>query len=150
MGVALFVLIAFIAGDDGTAVTWILGGLAIGATVAAAPVGALLSDGTPSTIVALGGGMTVAGAATTPGGNFAGLVMVIAGLALLLTGAVASPAFTWKLVGSVVVYAIALTIGMFAGFVVGPGTVVALVISAGVATSPRWRLRRATPGSQES
>lgn len=137
-GIAVFVVIAAIAPDEGPDPTALAQGLGMGAIVAAAPTGALMSGGTPRMVVSLGGAMTVAGMATTPGGNLAGLVMAVAGLPLLLAGASRGPFLTWGIVGSILGFGVVLAIGMYAGLAAGLGTVLALTLSIGVASSPLW------------
>jgi hypothetical protein len=137
-GLGLFVVLAVVSPDNGPGLTSLAQGLGVGAMVVAAPIAVLMSDRIPSTIVALGGGMTIAGAATTPGGNVAGLVMAVGGFALLFTGASARSPLDWRLVGSTVGYAIVLVIGTYAGLAPGLGTFISLILATAVATSPRW------------
>lgn len=137
-GIGLFVVIAGIWPDDGLDQTSFLQGLGLGAIVAAAPVGALVSRGAASSIVALGGGMTIGGAATTPGGNWTGMVMAVTGFGLLFAGASYTSNATWRLFGSTLIYAVVLAIGMYAGLAPGLGTFISLILATAVATSPRW------------
>lgn len=131
-------VVAFVAPDDGPDPTSLATGFALAGIVAAAPIAVLLSDSTSSRITALGGGMTIAGAATTPGGNLIGLVMAVAGFGLLLAGASGVSELRWRLVGAMFGYAIILAIGIFAGLSAGIGTVISLMLATAVATSPRW------------
>ena len=140
-GVGLFVFVAGLAPDDGADSTSIAQGLALGAVVAAGPVAALTAGRRPSSVVALAGGMTIAGAATTPGGNLAGLVMALAGL-VLLAGVPARPDLTWGLTVTTLGYTITLMIGMYAALSVGVGTAIALAIALAVACSLRVLARR--------
>lgn len=133
-GVALFAFVAGPAQDDGPDFAQ---GLALGAVVAAGPVAALTAGRRPSRVVALAGGMTIAGAATTPGGNLAGLVMAVVGL-VLLVGMPARPDLTWGLTATTLGYALTLVIGMYAALSVGVGTAIALAIALAVATTTKW------------
>jgi hypothetical protein len=137
-GLALVVVIVVTAADNGPTLTSWAQGLGIGAVVAAGPVGVLVSDGAPSTIVALGGGMTLAGAATTPGGFLMGLPMAVVGVALMFTGLSVRSPLDWRLVGSTVGYAIVLVIGIYAGLAAGIGTATAVTLAVIVAISPKW------------
>lgn len=135
VAVLLFLAIAVVFPEDGPDSTSIAQGLALGAIVAAGPVASLVSRLRPSSLAALAGGMTIAGVATTPGGNLSGLVMAIAGL-LLLAGVTTRGVV--GLIGPMVGYAVSLVIGIYAALAGGVGTVIALSIALAVATSPRW------------
>jgi hypothetical protein len=137
-GLSLLVVVAWIAPDHGPDPTSFMEGFGLGAIVAAAPVAALASRGPASNIIALGGGMTIAGAATTPGGNFSGLVMAIAGFGLLFACVSHTSNVTWRLFGSTLACGIVLTIGMYAGLAPGLGTIISFILATAVATSPRW------------
>jgi hypothetical protein len=137
-GVGILLAVAVVFPDEGPDSTSLMHGLGLGAIVAAAPAGAQASRGSGSSIIALGGGMTLAGAATTPGGNFIGLVMTVAGFALLLAGAPHTSKVTWRLFGLTLTFGIVLAIGMYAGLAPGPGTIIPLLLAIVVATSPRW------------
>lgn len=136
-GVALFVFVAGQAPDDGPNSRSIAQGLALGALVAAGPVAALTAGRRSSNVVALAGGMTIAGAVTTPGGNWAGLVMALVGL-VLLAGVPARPDLTWGLTATTLGYALTFVIGMYAALSVGVGTAIALAIALAVATTTKW------------
>ena len=136
-GVALFAFLAGLAPDDGPDSRSIAQGLALGAVVAAGPVAALTAGRRASSVVALAGGMTIAGAATTPGGNWAGLVMAVVGL-VLLVGMRARPDLTWGLIATTLGYALTFVIGMYMALSVGVGTAIALAIAVAVATTTKW------------
>jgi hypothetical protein len=138
VGLGLFVVVAVVSPDEGPDPTSLMQGLGLGVIVAAAPVAALASGGSASNIIALGGGMTIAGAATTPGGNFSGLVMAIAGFGLLFAGVSHTSNVTWRLFVSTLTYGIVLAIGMYAGLAPGLGTIISLILAIAVAISPKW------------
>ena len=114
-GLGILLAVAVVLPDEGTDLNSMMEGLGLGAIVAAAPVGALASRASGSDIIALGGGMTLAGAATTPGGNFSGVVMAVAGFGLLFAGASHTSNVTWRLFRSTLTYGIVLALGMYVG-----------------------------------
>lgn len=61
---------------------------------AAASIAALAPRADSASLVALGGGMIVAGAAVAPRGNHLGVVMVVSGVLLLLVGGSHRPLLT--------------------------------------------------------
>jgi len=136
-GVALFVFVAGLAPDDGADSRSIAQGLALGAVVAAGPVAAWTARRRSSSVVALAGGMAIAGAATTPGGNWPGLVMAVSGL-FLLAGMRGRPDLTWGLTAMTLGYTLTLVIGMYAALSAGVGTAIALAIALAVATTTKW------------
>lgn len=133
----LFVVIAFIAPDDGPDIDGALLGLGLGAIVAAPPMAVIVSRGEDPIIVALSGGMLIAGVATTGGGNWTGLVVALVGL-LLLAGAIPAPLPSWGIIGLMLGYALVLVIGQIAAFSAGVWTLLAVTIGVIVAMSPRW------------
>lgn len=139
----LFVFIAFIAPDDGPDIDGVLLGLGLGAIVAAPPMAVMASRGEDPLIVALSGGMVIAGVATTGGGNWTGLVVALVGL-LLLAGATPAPRPSWGIVGLMLGYAAVLVLGQIAAFSAGIGTLFAVMIGVIVAMSPRWLPTSAT------
>lgn len=107
---------------------------------AAVPLATLIRQVSPSAVFSLGGGMTVAGVATTPGGNLLGIVMIATGLAFLLVGAAASPLISPGLVGWLVVYAVAITASIW---VIGtsPWTwLISILVSGAVVPATRVQL----------
>jgi hypothetical protein len=137
-GVGILLAVAVVFPDDGPDSTSLMHGLGLGAIVAAAPAGALTSRASGSDMIALSGGMTIAGSATTLGGNFGGLVMAVAGFGLLLAGVSYTSSVTWRLFGPTLTYGIVLAIGMYAGLAPGLGTIISLILAIVVATGPRW------------
>jgi hypothetical protein len=95
IAVGIFVLVAFVAPDDGVDASSLQQGTAIAAVLAAVPVAILIRPVDASRVVSLGGAMTVGGVATMIGGNLAGLLMAISGLAILLVGASREPPISW-------------------------------------------------------
>lgn len=91
------------------------------------------------------GAMTAAGIPARFGGNFAGLLMAISGVAILLAGAHQEPPISSGLVGRLLVYAVLLILAMW--LTVGDTTlvmrVVAVLLAAIAATSSLWDKPRA-------
>ncbi|GBD84256.1 hypothetical protein BMS3Abin02_00646 [bacterium BMS3Abin02] len=143
VSVGVFVLVGLIAPDHGPTRISMRQGIALAAVFAAPPIGVLISPVNAASMVALGGAMFVAGAATTPGGNLLGPIMMAPGLLLLLVGASHRPPLTAALIGRFLLYAIALVVGVVlalgTGVLTGLG---ALLVAAVVASSTRWRTDR--------
>ncbi len=136
----VFVLVALVAPDAGLSVTSLGQGVALAAVFAAAPIAALAPRADAASLVALGGGMTVAGAAVTSGGNLLGVVMVASGVLLLLVGGSHRPLLTAALVGRLLVYAIVLAAGVFLAIDTAMWTgLAAIVVAVTVSLSTRWR-----------
>jgi len=140
--VALSVLlwVAFLAPDNGVDASSLQQGVGLAATVAAVPVAFLLRPAEAWRGVSLGGAMTLAGLATTFGGNVIGLLMAAAGLAILLASASRQPALTSGVVVRLVSYAILLGAAMWLslGEPTLPQTMGTVVVSVIVSTSPLW------------
>lgn len=139
-GAGLSVFVAF-APEDGVDSGSLTQGLSLGAVVAAAPLAALIGAGRQSRVVDLGGGMTIAGAVTTPGGNVAGLVLMIAGFVLLVSGASRGQERSWSRFPATLGHGLLLAVGMYAALAGGVATVIALLLALAVASSP-WLLGR--------
>lgn len=140
LAVSVLVLVTFIAPDDGIDASSLQQGIGLAATVAAVPVALLLRPVEPWRRVALGGAMALAGFSMTFGGNLIGLLMAIAGLAILLAGASQQPSLTLGLVVRLVGYAILLGAAMWLslGESTLPQTLAAFVLAVIVSTSPVW------------
>ncbi len=95
---------------------------------------------TATSLVALGGGMTIAGFATTPGGNLLGPIMAAIGLLVLLTGASKKSTMTPGIIATMLACALALSVAMYA--VLGTTsfwqTLLAVVLAGAVAVSTRF------------
>lgn len=137
VSIGVFVLVAFVYPDDGLTSSSVRHGLVLMVVLAAPAIGALLA---PEHATAFGGGMFVAGAATLPGGNQIGLIMLVPGLLLMLAGAAHRPPLTPALLIRMVLSALALALGVYmaldTGLVAG---LVALLLAALVTTSGRWK-----------
>lgn len=139
LAVGVLVLVAFIAPDDGIDASSLQQGIGLAATIAAVPVALLLRPAEPWRGVALGGAMALAGFSMTFGGNLIGLLMAIAGVAILLAGASQQPSLTLGLVVRLVVYAILLGAAMWLSLgATMPQTLASLVVAVIVSTSPLW------------
>jgi hypothetical protein len=136
----LFGLVALVAPDRGADASSLQQGAAIAVVIAAVPVATIIRPVDASRVVSLGGAMTAAGIGTMFGGNLAGLVMAIAGVAILLVGVYKEPRISTGLVGRLVVYAVLLILAMW--LTVGDTTLamkaVAVLFAAIVATSSLW------------
>jgi hypothetical protein len=84
--------------------------------------------------------MTVAGIATMFGGNLAGLLMAISGIAIFLVGASREPPISWGLATRLIGYAVLLILATW--FSLGDTTLlmklVAMLFAGIVATSSLW------------
>ena len=107
------------ASDDGINATVFGQAAALAALFAAGPVAALLGEITPERILIIGGGMTIVGIATTPGGNLLGPVMAFVGVAYLLAGAAERPAVTPRTIGLLLIWSILLWTGALLAFSIG-------------------------------
>lgn len=140
VALGVFVLVALVAPDAGLSATSLGQGVALAAVFAAAPIAALAPQADATSLVALGGGMTVAGAATTPDGNFLGVVMVASGVLRLLVGGFHRPSLTAGLMGRLLGYAIVLAAGILLAIDAAMWTGVAgIVVAVMVSSSTRWR-----------
>lgn len=143
----LFFLIAFVLPDTFDLVS-LQQGVAVATFVAAAPVAALASRTDRSFWRALGAGMAIAGAVTTPGGNFVGPLMAIIGVLLLYT-ARAEARQSLRLEAMALAYAIVLGVAMYAALSTEiVWTVTAVLLSALVASNTWWGRRLISPGTQ--
>ncbi|MGH9895119.1 MAG: hypothetical protein ACREA0_24675 [bacterium] len=134
----VFVLMALIAPDAGPTPTSFRQGVALAVVSAAAPIAAFVSPVDGASLVALGGGMTMAGAATTPGGNLLGPIMMAFGVLLLLVGRSHQPSLTPGLIGRLLLFAVALAAGVWLAIDTGMLTgLAALVLAGGIAISTR-------------
>lgn len=140
LAVGVLVLVAFIAPDDGIDAASLQQGIGLAATVAAVPVALLLRPIGPWRPVALGGAMAVAGFSMTFGGNLIGLLMAIAGIAILVAGASQQPSLRLGFVLRLVGYAILLGAAMWLslGESTLPQTLASVVLAVIVSTSPLW------------
>lgn len=139
VAIAVFVLVGLVAPDDGATVTSLRQGFALAAVFAAVPIATLAHDVDATSLVSLGGGMVVAGVATTPGGNLLGLVMAACGLSFFLVGGSRQPSLTIGVVGRLLVYAVLLASGVWlaSGVTMVTG-LAALLLALIVSTGPRW------------
>lgn len=126
--------------DDGATVSSVREGITIALVFAAVPIATLAPTVTAASVVVLGGGMTIAGFATTPGGNLLGPVMAVVGLLILFTGASRRPAMTSGTIATMLACALALSVAMYA--VLGTTSwwqiLIAVVLAGAVAVSTRF------------
>lgn len=113
VALVLFLMSTFVWPDEGATVSSVREGIAVALIFAAVPIAASAPTATAGSLVVLGGGMTVAGLATTPGGNLLGPIMAVVGLLILFTGAAERPAMTAGLIATMLACALALSIGMY-------------------------------------
>lgn len=141
IALVLFLISTFIWSDEGATVSSVQEGFMIALVFAAVPIAALATTVTAPSLVVLGGGMTIAGLATTPGGNLLGPVMAVMGLLILLPGASKKPAITPGIIAMMLACALALSVAMYA--VLGTAalwqTLVAVVLAGAIAVSTRYR-----------
>lgn len=110
VAIAMFVLVTFIAPDDGpTFLSW-RQGLALMLVFGAPAVGALVAPGHGA---ALGGAMVVAGAVMMMGGNTPMLFMAACGFLLLLAASVQDTPVTPAVIIRFVLLAVALITGVY-------------------------------------
>lgn len=116
-------------------------GVAIAAVLASAPIAALAPVVGESSLAALGGGMTVAGIATTPGGNWVGPIMAVVGFLLLMSGASQSPQMTLRLVAMLISYGAGLTVAVYAalGEILVWKTALAIALAVAIVLSTWWK-----------
>jgi hypothetical protein len=133
--VAVFVLVTFIAPDEGpTLISW-RQGLALMLVFGAPAVGVLV---TPVHAAAVGGAMFVAGAVTMMGGNTTMLLMAACGFLLLLAASVQDAPVTPAVIIRFILLAVALVTGIYFAHDTGLITGLAvLLISAFVVVSGR-------------
>lgn len=142
LGVAfvLFLMSTFAWPDDGATVSSVREGITIALVFAAVPIATLAPTVTAASVVVLGGGMTIAGFATTPGGNLLGPVMAVVGLLILFTGASRRPAMTPGTIATMLACALALSVAMYA--VLGTTSwwqiLVTVVLAGAIAVSTRF------------
>jgi hypothetical protein len=134
------VLATFVAPDDGVDPSSLQQGIAIAVVMAAVPVAVIARQVPASRVISLGGAMTIAGMATTFGGNLAGLVMAIGGLPILVAGASAEPPMSPGLIARLLGYACSLVAGMWLSL--GSSTplmkTLGVLLAGAVATSSFW------------
>jgi hypothetical protein len=140
LAVVVLVWVAFIAPDDGIDAFSLQQGIGLASTVAAVPLALLLRPVGPWRGVALGGAMALAGFSMTFGGNLIGLLMAIAGVAILLASASQQPSLTSALVVRLVGYAVLLGAAMWLslGESTLPQTLASVGLAVIVSTSPMW------------
>lgn len=136
VAIGVFLLVTFIALDDGpTSIAW-RQGLALMVVFAASAVAALV---TPVHAPALGGAMFVAGAITMLGGNVPLLLMTASGFLLLLAASTQRARVATDVLIRFVLLTIALVTGVYlaldTAMITGLG---ALVIAALVVISGHW------------
>jgi hypothetical protein len=140
----VFLVVAVVAPDEGITANSLRQGVVLASVFAAAPIAALARGADSASLVALGGGMMVAGAATMPGGNLLGPVMVFAGVILLLVGSSTRPKLTAGIMGRLLAYAISLGLAVWLALgTMALSGIVSLVLALAVATSTRWGMVRA-------
>ncbi len=121
--IAMFVLVTFIAPDDGPTSISLRQGLALMLVLGAPAVGALVA---PEHAAALGGGMFVAGAVTMMGGNTPMLMMTAAGFLLLFAATTRSKQVT---TGALIRFAL-VTLALVPGVYLAHGTAIITGIGA--------------------
>jgi len=140
VAIGMFILGAFVAPDDGPDAASLEQGAAIAVVIAAVPVAAIVGPFDASRVISLGGAMTAAGAGTMFGGNLAGLVMAISGVAILLSGVYLEPRISLGVVVRLLGYAVLLIMAMWLSL--GDTTLlmklVAVLFAGIVATSSLW------------
>jgi hypothetical protein len=140
LALGILILVVLVAPDDGLDAASLQQGVAIASVIAAVPVAAIVRPVNASRVVALGGAMTVAGVATMFGGNLAGLLMAISGIAILLAGASREPPISWGLSLRLIGYAVLLVLAMWLSL--GDTTFlmksVAVLVAGIVASSSLW------------
>lgn len=148
----LFALIALVTPDRGPDASSLQQGAAIALVIAAVPVAAIIRPIGASRVVSLGGAMTAAGLGTMFGGNFAGLLMAVAGVPILFVGSYQEPRISSGMVGRLLVYSVLLIMAMW--LTIGDTTLamktVAVLLSAIVATSSIWDKPQVHSESSES
>lgn len=133
----VFVLVAY-APDQGPTSVSIRQGLAL-AVVFATAHGTLLAPANSSLVASLGGGMVVAGVSTIPGGNPAGLIMIVPGVLLILGAALHHPELNRRVIGQFLLVAPMLALGVYLALDTSVFTGLgALVTAIVVASSGRW------------
>lgn len=136
VAVGVSILVGWVAPDDGATSISVRQGLAYGLVFAASPLGVLVARVPARAAAALGGGMTVAGAATMPGGNLVGGVMLATGFVILLTGTAAgTDGITRALLVRFVSTALLLFAGVVLALGVSPIGGAAAAVTAGVVVS---------------
>lgn len=140
LALVLFLLSTFVWPDDGATASSFRAGITVALVFAAVPIAILAPTVTAGALVALGGGMTIAGFATTPGGNLLGPIMAVIGLLVLFTGASNEPTMTPGIIATMLVSALALSVAMYA--VLGGTsiwqTLVGVVLAGAIAVSTRF------------
>lgn len=126
--------------DHGMTASSLRAGIAVALVFAAVPIAVLAPTATAGSLVALGGGMTIAGFATTPGGNLLGPIMAATGLLILFTGASNEPAMRPSIVAMMLLCALALSIGIYTipGATSMWQTLIAVVPALAIAVSTRF------------
>jgi hypothetical protein len=138
---AVVLLIGVIAPDDGPSADSLVQGLIFGVIFSAAPIAALTRGIDSATVMALGGGMVVAGAASTPGANLLGPVMALCGVLLMVAGGTDEPWRRMRMIVMTLVYGLVLSVAMW----LAVGTMAmsglpSLILAIAIATSTRWKV----------
>lgn len=136
----LFLMSTFVWPDGGATASSFREGITIALVFAAVPVATLVPTVTAASLVALGGGMTIAGFATTTGGNFLGPIMAAIGLFILFTGASKKPPMTAGIIATMLACALALSVAMYVvlGSTALWQTLAAVVLAGAIAVSTRF------------
>lgn len=136
----LYLMSTFVWPDHGATASSFREGILVTLVFAAVPVAVLAPTVTAASLGALGGGMIIAGSATTPGGNLLGPVMAAIGLLILFTGASKKPPVTPGVVATMLVCALALSIAMYAALDTTTiwQTLIAVVLAGAIAVSTRF------------
>lgn len=145
IAVGAFLVVAVVAPDDGLTSTSLRQGIVLAVVFAAAPIAALARGIDSASLVALGGGMMVAGAAATPGGNLLGPVMAFEGLLLLLVGASGQPKLTARLIGWLLVYSVMFRAAAWLALDAMVGTGLAAAVALAVVIAISTHRRRSEP-----
>lgn len=136
----LFLMSMFVWPDDGATTSSFREGITVGVVFAAVPIAILAPAVRAASLVALGGGMTIAGLATTPGGNLLGPIMAAIGLVVLFTGASKKPPMTSGIIATMLASALALSVAMYA--VLGRTSIwqslIAVILAGAIAVSTRF------------
>jgi hypothetical protein len=138
---AVVLLIGVIAPDDGPSADSLSQGLIFGAIFAAAPIAALARGIDSATVVALGGAMVVAGAASTSGGNLLGTVMALCGVLLMVAGGSDETWMTMRMIVMTLVYGLGLSVAVWLAVgAMATSGLTSLILAVAIATSTRWKV----------
>ncbi len=136
----LFLMTAIVWPDDGATASSLREGITVALVFAAVPLALLAPAVRAASLVALGGGMTIAGFATNPGGNLLGPIMAAIGLVVLFTGASKKPPMTPGIIATMLASALALSVAMYAalGTTSLGKSLVAVFLAGAIAVSTRF------------